>query len=57
MLERVLSVFIFVLYLFDTVFASQEEHNKGKDNMYKRKISAVGIKDRGVRVEQFAVPS
>ncbi|CCG28110.1 30S ribosomal protein S16 [Caenorhabditis elegans] len=25
--------------------------------MYKRKISAVGIKDRGVRLEQFAVPS
>lgn len=33
MFERVFSVFIFVLYLFDTVFAPAEEHNKGKGEL------------------------
>ncbi|CAB3396680.1 unnamed protein product [Caenorhabditis bovis] len=62
MFERVLSVFIFVLYLFDTVFAPSESHNKGKGEtlqidclMNKKKIQE--IKDRGVRIERFAVPS
>ncbi|PIO65177.1 hypothetical protein TELCIR_13167 [Teladorsagia circumcincta] len=52
MFERFLSVFIFILYLFDTVFASTEKNNGGKDR--PRKLRAL---NRPVAMEQFAMPS
>ncbi|KAK5983299.1 hypothetical protein GCK32_016664 [Trichostrongylus colubriformis] len=51
MFERFLSVFIFILYLFDTVFATKEKHNNGKD--LPRKLYAL----KPVAMEQFAMPS
>ncbi|PIO65311.1 hypothetical protein TELCIR_13027 [Teladorsagia circumcincta] len=52
MFERFLSVFIFILYLFDTVFASTEKDNGGKDR--PRKLRAL---NRPVAMEKFAMPS
>ncbi|CAJ0588654.1 unnamed protein product [Cylicocyclus nassatus] len=52
MVARMLRFFIFIFYLFDTVFASYEKNNNGKD--LPRKIRAA---NRPIAMEQFSMPS
>ncbi|XGW05913.1 hypothetical protein V3C99_016350 [Haemonchus contortus] len=52
MFERILGIFIFILYLFDTVFAFDEKNNGGKDQ--PRKIRAL---KRPQAMDRLAMPS
>ncbi|EPB74928.1 hypothetical protein ANCCEY_05990 [Ancylostoma ceylanicum] len=53
MFERFLRIFIFIFYLFDTVFASYEKNNNGKDI---KKIRPAAL-NRPVQMDQFVMPS
>ncbi|VDM55596.1 unnamed protein product [Angiostrongylus costaricensis] len=54
MFERFLRIFIFIFYLMDTVFASKEEYNNGKD--MPKKIRPATANRLG-NVGQFSMPS
>ncbi|VDL75539.1 unnamed protein product [Nippostrongylus brasiliensis] len=51
MFERLLGFFMFILYLFDTVFAFKEKNNGGKDIPRKLRVN------RPVQMDQFVMPS
>ncbi|VDO73414.1 unnamed protein product [Heligmosomoides polygyrus] len=54
MFERFLRIFIFILYLFDTVFATKEKNNGGKDLPRKLRF---GPMNRPVQMDHFVMPS
>ncbi|EYB81065.1 hypothetical protein Y032_0393g600 [Ancylostoma ceylanicum] len=73
MFERFLRIFIFIFYLFDTVFASYEKNNNGKGKtldelLFVEPLLIVSIisdikkirpaaLNRPVQMDQFVMPS
>ncbi|ETN78952.1 hypothetical protein NECAME_00325 [Necator americanus] len=54
MFERFLRFLLFIFYLFDTVFASYEKNNNGKDMVKKIRR---GVPNKPVAMDQFVMPS